>query len=453
MFDNRDTIDFAHTKIPALFRSLFIPTLLGMLFNMAFLLTDGIFIGHGVGPEGLAVVNLVAPIMMVATGLGMMLGIGGSVVSAIHLSKENVKAARIIVTQAFWAALAVSVLLGLVYFLFPSTVLSLLGVSKKLMPLALEYYLWFIPTTLLLMFQIVGEFVIRLDGSPRFAMYSNVIPALVNIGFDYLFIIVFDWDLRGAALATDIGTFVGAAMTFYYMTFKPQTLSFYRLKRTRTSLRLSLRNVGYMTRTGFSAFVGEFAISVMMLTGNRAFGSHLGDEGIAAFGVICYLFPLVFMIYNAAAQSAQPIISFNYGAGNRSRVLQTFRHSLAISLAFGLFMTLLFVLFAPTVVAIFLAPDTASFRLAAVGLPLFATGYVFVSFNISAIGYFQSVEQSTFATLLMLCRGVVFLVAAFLLLPPLLGTAGLWLAVPCAEMLTVAAAGLWLLLRKSHSIQ
>ncbi|MBP5644505.1 MAG: MATE family efflux transporter [Bacteroidales bacterium] len=442
MFDNRDSIDFRAENIPALFRSIFIPTLLGMLFNAAFTLTDGIFVGHGVGAEGLACINLVAPIMMVITGLGMMLGIGCSVVAAIHLAKDNVKAARINVTQSYIAAIAGAAVLSVVFYAAPHRVLSLLGVSEQLMALAREYYLWFIPTCVFLMLQIVGEFVIRLDGSPRYAMYANIIPAIVNIGLDYTFILPCGWGLRGAALATDIGTGLGALMALYYMLFRAKSLRLYRLKWTWTSLRLMARNVGYIARMGFSALVGELAISVMMLAGNLAFGHALGDTGIAAYSVVCYLFPAVYMICSAVAQSAQPIISFNHGDGAPGRVRRTFLHSLGVNLAFGAAVTLLFIFLAPQLIGIFIPATDPAALLAVEGLPIYAAGLLFMAFNISAIGYFQSVERSAFATLLMALRGILLLVPAFLVLPGWWHTPGLWLAVPIAEMLTALVAAI-----------
>lgn len=436
MFDNRDNIDFAAADIPKLFRALFVPTLLGMTFNVAFTITDGIFVGHGVGAEGLASVNLVAPIMMLVTGLGMMFGIGSSVVAAIHLSKDNAKAARINVTQAYLTCVILASMLGICFYLFPSTILHLLGVSNELMSMAKEYYLWFVPTCLFLMFQIVGEFVIRLDGAPKYAMYANIIPALLNIVLDYLFILPCGMGLKGAALATDIGTGVGALMTLYYMLFRAKSLRFYRLKSTLTSLRLSLRNVGYMAKLGLSAFIGEFAISVMMLTGNWVFGRYLGDSGVAAYSVICYLFPVVYMIYNAVAQSAQPIISYNHGAQQPSRVSHTFRYSVTFSLVFGALVTVLFLLFPTPIISIFLNSSSKAFPIAVKGLPLYALGFTSVAFNISAIGYFQSVEQHKTATILMTLRGILFPVAGFLLLPLMIHIPGLWLAVPIAELLT-----------------
>lgn len=437
MFDNRDNIDFGKEDIPRLFGQMLVPTLLGMVFNIAFTLTDGIFVGHRVGPMGLACVNLVAPIMMMETALAMMFGIGCSVVAAIHLAKGNTKAARINVTQAFLVSGLVAILLGVLFYCFPHRVLTLLGVSATLMEMAREYYLWFIPTAVFLIFQIVGEFVIRLDGSPRYAMYANIIPALVNIMLDYLFIYPCGMGVRGAALATDIGTGVGALMALGYMVWNPKTLAFYRLKCSWTGVRLMLRNACYMAKMGLAAFVSDISVAVMMMAGNWAFAYYMGDDGVAAYSVICYLFPVVFMIYNAVAQASQPIISFNHGAGEWQRVRRAFRRSLATNTLFGAVMTVLFVSLAPTLISIFLNPATAAYPLAVRGLPLVAAGFVCVAFNISAIGYYQSVERALLATLLTALRGILLLVPAFILLPLWLGDAGLWLSVPCAELLTL----------------
>lgn len=451
-FDNRDSIDFGKTKISKLFKSIFVPTLMGMLFNVAFTLTDGIFVGNGIGPEGLACINLACPIMLIITGFGMLFGVGSSVVAAIHLSRQNVKAARINVTQAFLVSSILALLMMIFLYAFPKSIYRLLGVSDNLMLLESQYYLWFIPTCIFLMFQIVGEFIIRLDGSPIYAMMANIIPAVVNIILDYVFIFPCGMGLKGAALATDIGTGVGLLMTLYYMIFKAKDLQFYRLKCSMTSLRLTLRNTGYMFKVGFSAFVGELAISVMILTGNISFGKYLGDSGIAAYSVICYLFPVVYMVYSAVATSAQPIISFNYGAEQKERVGQTFRFSVGLSIVFGLLITLIFCFFSESIISIFLERGSNTFVLAAKGLPLYASGFVFVAFNVSAIGYFQSVEKTFDATVLMLLRGVVLLIAAFILCPLGWGDAGLWLAVPVAEFITAIVSIICLIISSKKSL-
>lgn len=448
-FDNRDSIDFGKEEIPKLFRSIFIPTLLGMLFNVAFTLTDGIFVGNGIGPDGLASINLSCPIMMIITGLGIMFASGSSVVAAIHLSKGNKKAAQINITQAYISSILIASIVILFLIFFSNSILRLIGVTDNLFELAEEYYFWFLPTCLFLMIQIVGEFIIRLDGSPKFAMYANILPAVINIILDYIFIFPCKLGIKGAALATDIGTGVGMLMTFYYMVFMSKDLRFYKLKRSFTSLRLSMRNIGYMMKIGFTGFIGEFAISVMMVTGNIMFGKYLGDEGIAAYGVICYLFPVVYMVYCAVSSSSQPIISFNYGARQYQRVKDTFRHSTLISIVFGLLVTLVFWLFSTKIISIFLTNTTEAFQLASKGLPLYSIGFVFVAFNVSAIGYFQSIEKAFSSIVLMILRGIVFLIISFLICPKLFGTMGLWIAVPIGEILTSICGIIFLSIKNS----
>ena len=225
-------------------------------------------------------------------------------------------------------------------------------------------------------------------------------------------------------------------MVVYYMFYKTKTLKIYRLKMSLTSLRLTLRNLSYMVKVGLSGFVGEIAVAVMMLTGNWMFKRYLGEHGVAAYSVSCYLFPLVYMIYNAVAASSQPIISFNHGAGEQKRVLHTLRFSLVVAIGMGLLMFLLMYCFAPTVVSCFLDTQAPAYQLAAEGLPYYSMGFLFMAVNICVVGYLQSVERAGLATLYTLMRGVVFLVATFIILPRLFGVMGLWLSVPVAEALT-----------------
>ena len=163
---DRDRLDFGNGKIGPLFRSLFFPTLIGMIFNSVLTLVDGMFVGHGAGANGIAAVNIVAPIFMLTTGLGLMLGIGASVVASIRLAEDNIKAARLIMTQAFIAGLilvGVFVVVGLVW---PRATVYALGCSPELEANATAYLLPLAPGLIFLLVQCVGMMLIRLDGSP-----------------------------------------------------------------------------------------------------------------------------------------------------------------------------------------------------------------------------------------------------------------------------------------------
>jgi Na+-driven multidrug efflux pump len=180
-------------------------------------------------------------------------------------------------------------------------------------------------------------------------------------------------------------------------------------------------------------------MSVMIITGNYTFTARLHEDGVAAYSVCCYLFPLVFMFGNAIAQSSLPIISYNHGSGDTARIRKTFRLSLSLAFVLGLLMTLGGLFLAAPMVSIFLKPGTAAWAICKEGLPLFSLSYVFFTMNVVLVGYLQSLERSRAATFFMLLRSCILLVPAFLLLPPLLGNDGLWLAVPLSEALTALA--------------
>jgi len=436
-YNNRDNIDYGKDAIPKLFKSIFIPTVLGMICTLAFILTDGIFVGHGIGPDGLAGVNLVAPIMMLITGLGMMFAIGSSVVAAIHLANNNEKAARIDVTQAFIASIILSMIVVLLLYIFQDSVLKILGTSDRLMDMTREYYVWFIPTCILIMLQIIGEFVIRLDGSPKYAMLANMIPAAVNIILDYVFIFPCRLGLLGAALATDIGTAVGAGMTIFYMARKARHLRFRRFDTNSIDLFPNAKNVIYMMTVGFSGFLSELTMSVIAISGNHAFKKNIGDSGIAAFSIICYLLPVVANIYYSVSSSAQPIISYNYGADKTDRVNSTFRYSVRVCLLFSMVATLICWICTSPIISMFLESDKEAYQLALNGLPLFSLAFMFMAFNSSSIGYFQSTEKNKKSSILISLKGILFPTLSFSVLPILFGEIGLWLAVPCSEALTM----------------
>lgn len=432
----RDSIDFGRGQITPMFLQILVPTFLGLLSGALFVFVDGIFVGQGVGGNALGAVNILTPLYASGAALGLMLASGSSVVASIHLSRGNDKAARIVITQAFLVITVLGLVFGILLYSMPERVLRLLGANDALMPMSMEYMMWCIPAIMLEMIQMVGQFTARLDGSPRFAMMIQVAPALANVFLDWLFIFPLGMGLQGAALATSIGGTAGVVMTAVYMLHNCRTLRFYRLKRSFTSLVLTLRNTWYMVKIGFSSFIGEIAIALLVLCANYRFMALLGEDGVTAYGVCCYLLPVVMMIYYSICQSAQPIISFNYGAGNRARVKRTYRLSVLISVVAGLAMSVLMILFTEPLVSVFIPDDNRAHDLCVNGFPFYATSFLFVAYNQAVCGYLQSIESSTKATALTVLRGMLLPIAAFFITPALMGPVGLWLAVPFAEIAT-----------------
>lgn len=432
----RDAIDFERDGVLTLFRKLLIPTLLGTISMSAVTAIDGIFVGHGVGAVGVAAVNIVVPIYQLMSGIGLMIGSGCSVVASIHLSRQNTRAAQLNISQAvIFTSLFVAIISALI-FGFPVPVAKVLGASDTLMPQVLNYLRCIMPCYMFQMWSMIGLFIIRLDGSPRYAMWCNIVPAALNVFLDWLFIFPLGMGVKGAAIATSISIILGGIMALGYLLFSADKLGLMPLKLSRKSIMLAIRNIGYQCKIGSSSLIGELALAVLIFAGNLVFMKYLGDMGVGAFGIACYYTPFFFMLGNAVAQSAQPIISYNYGVSRWREIAETCKLLLSTSVAIGVVVALLFVLIPDVLVVLFVDASSVAGRIAIEGFPYFATGIVFFILNVAIVGYYQSVEQIRRATIFVFLRGFALLVPCFILLPKFFGTEGIWLAMPLAELMT-----------------
>ncbi len=442
--NNRDSIDWGKTDIKKLYLKILLPTLLGMVSAIVVTITDGYFVGQYAGSDALAAVNIAAPLFLIATAFALMFGVGSSVVASVHMSQGKIKIANINITQAIIASELLFTILSLFVFFNSEQVSVWLGATERLLPLV-EIYVRIITLSLIFfMMENLGMFLIRLDGSPNFAMMCTVVPAVINVIADYLLVAQWNMGIEGAVIATAVSFTIGGLMALSYLLFFSRTLRLYRLRLTMRNLRLMARNVGYMVRLGFAAFLGEGAIAVMMFVGNSVFMTYYNEDGVAAYSVVCYYFPIIFMINNAISQSAQPIISYNYGASSYHRVTQAFRLTLSYAIIFAVLITIGVILFSPMMVSVFLDSSYPAYAIAAKGLPYFAIGYLFFAVNMMYMGYFQAIEDYRRANYLSVIRGYICLIVCFYTLPSLMGEIGVWLAVPIAEIISFIILMVWL---------
>lgn len=437
----KDAIDFKNTNVSTLYRKLLIPTLLGTLSMSAMTTIDGIFVGHGVGSDGVAAVNIVAPVYQVFSGIGLMLGAGCSVVVSTQMARQKVKVARMNLTQALLSSTLLTALVCVLAMLFPEKSARLLGASETLLPPASDYLFWIMPSYMFQMWSLIGLFIIRLDGAPNVAMWCNVVSALMNIVLDWLMIFPLGWGVKGAAIATSISIMTGGIIALSYLLFYANTLKPVLPKLSRKSLCLSLRNIGYHCRIGSPSLFGEMTLAVLIFMGNLMFMKYLGDDGVAAFGIACYYTPFFFNIGNAVAQSAQPIISYNYGISRWDYVAKARKLLLVTSLLCGIAVMALFLFVPHLLVALFLNPESIAAQIAQDGFPYYAIGIPFFILNVAIVGYLQSIERMKTAMSFVFLRGIGLLIPVFLLLPMLLGTEGIWLSMPLAEAITLAIIG------------
>ena len=425
-------LDYAGGNISGLFRQIFFPTLAAMVTGALLVIADGIFVGQGVGPDGIAAVNIIAPLYMVVTGVGLMFGMGSSVMASVAISQGDNRRGCILFTQAVALATALITVLIILLSLFPTATARLLGCSDRLMPHALDYLLWLIPGLFFCSFQSIGVMLIRLDGSPKYAMVCNITASLVNLVLDWWMVFPLGMGTKGAALATSISVAVGALMMLVYF------LRYSYIIRFIWSSRRFFSNIFRQACIGASSLISELAMSVMMLTGNFVFMRYFAEAGVAAFSIACYLFPVMFMMSQGVAQSAQPILSYNYGAGLSDRVRAALGVSVRWATCCGLIATLIIAIPSRQLVGMFIDPTCEAGVLASAGLPIFSACAIFFAVNIAFIGYYQSIELAGRALLMTLLRGVIFLVPAFLLLPLIISPkVAVWSAIPLAELLTL----------------
>lgn len=429
-------LDFDHMSPGRLFKKMFFPTLLGMFSGSVMNITDGMFVGQRVGSDALAAINIAAPVFMLVTGIALMFGVGASVRASISLARGKVQDANREVTTSLIVAVAVVTLLSVFILLRLDTMAYLFGSTDRLLPLVKEYMLWVtvgMPASCILF---GGMFFVRLDGAPKFAMWCEIIGAGLNIVLDYLFIYPLDMGIRGAALASSISCLVGALLIMSYLLFFTKRIKLCRLRAAFGRSVRWLHAIWQQVKLGLSGFLGEVAISLMLVLGNYVFAHLQGESGVAAYSIACYCSPLFFMINNAISQSAQPIISYDYGACRWERVRHTLRLVLTVAIVCSVVMTTLIVFLTDPLVGLFVKDDPTTYALAVKGMPLFAIDLLFLAINVIMIGYFQSIKRGSWATVFTTLRGYIFLILCFAVLPLVWGLPGAWLAIPAAEGLT-----------------
>lgn len=251
----------------------------------------------------------------------------------------------------------------------------------------------------------------------------------------------------GAALASSLSCVVGSLLIMGYLLFYTKRVSLCRFRAAFARGSQWLYTTWMQVKLGLSGFLGELAISLMLVLGNYVFSELLGESGVAAYSIACYCSPLFFMISNAIAQSAQPIISYDYGARRWDRVRSTLKLVLTVAIACALVMTVGIVSFSGPLVSLFVKDAPSTYALAVKGMPLFAVDLLFLAINVTMIGYFQSVKRGTWATIFTALRGYVFLLFSFVVLPKIWGVTGAWLAIPAAEGLTSLCIVLFVVFR------
>ena len=420
-----------------------LPTIVMMIFMSMYTMIDGIFVANFVSPDALAGLNLVVPATNILASAAVLVGAGGSVVLSLKLGQGKQKEANaefsaiVLITILFGAAVTV---LGTI---FADPVLNLLGTPESLYQVAYDYYsmlvLFAVPTLLQVQFQ----YFFVTAGAPTLGMVCIIAGGVTHIILDYVFILLCGMDIRGAALATGIGYSVPSIVGLTWFAFNRKGM----LNFTAPRLRLStLRECAI---NGSGSMIINVAGGVVTWLFNRTIVIYLHEIGISAATIILYARFMLNSVLTGYSSGVMPVISFNYGRKDYTQVRFLFRTSLKAVLAGSALVFLASLLLGDSIVALFASGEPELAEIAKHGLFLFAFSYLFSGVNTFATSLFSALNSGKTSALMACTNTFVFLTASMFLLPKLgLGADGVWLAVPCAELLTLCLT--FFLLRKNR---
>lgn len=423
------TFAMGRDSIPRLMMRFSLPAIGGMLANALYNIVDRIFVGRTVGPAGIGAISVVFPYMLLVFALGLLIGVGAGALVSISLGEKRRARAEKTMGNALVLLVAVSTAIAAAGGLFSTFILELSGASLTMLPLAREYMdvvVWGVPFSTL---AFGLNFFIRAEGNPRYAMYTLFVGAFANILLDWAMIIGLGMGVRGAALATVASQVLSLGWAAAYFVRKMGTLRF-RLKNLVPEGHTVLR----MTSIGLAPFLTEISFTFVMALFNRVLRNYGGDLAISAMGIFFSLDSLFFLPVLGLAEGVQPIIGYNYGAKNYGRVISAVRW--AILLALGYFAcSFLIVLTVPeTMIRIFNESDTVLLALTVRAMRIGYSGLVFASVSIIASQTFQAIGKPGKGIFLTLSRHFLFILAPLYFLPPLMGTDGVWIAMPLSDL-------------------
>lgn len=436
-----------YEKIGKLIRKFSIPCIISLVVNSLYNIVDQIFIGWGVGYIGNGATNVVFPITMLCLAFALMFGDGSSAYLSLKLGEKNKKEASKGVANGVLISIIVSILFFAIIVGFLPQILNLFGCTDALREDALGYGFYI---ALGLPFMMVGttlNSIIRADGSPKYAMTSMVIGAILNIILDPIFIFIFKMGVEGAAIATSISQFVTFAMNIVYLK---------RLKSieiTKQDIKLKPSIAGRVSMLGISSFITQMSIVIVMAFENNLLGkygaeSKFGAEiPITVFGIVMKISQILNSIIIGIAAGSQPIMGYNYGAQNYARVKKTLKYVLGLSLIVSTVAFLLFQLIPDKLIMIFGSGNELYMEFACDAFRTYLMLCICNGIQIPSGIFFQAIGKGVKSAVLSLSRQIIFLIPAMVMFGHLFGIHGVLYAGPFADGLAFIIAVILLILQ------
>ncbi len=436
MSENKQTNEMATGSIPKLFFKLAIPAVVAQLVNLLYNIVDRIYIGHipETGASALTGVGLFAAIMMFITAFSMLAGAGGAPLASIALGKGDKDHAEKIMTNSFVLLLIFSIILTIVIYIFAPTLLTMFGASEVTLPYAVDYArIYVLGTVFVLVVTGMNPFVTT-QGFANIAMLTTVIGAAINIILDPIFIFGFGMGVKGAALATVLSQAVGAIWILRFLTGKKTTL-----KLRRENFKLEPKVFGPILALGISPFIMVSTESLLSISFTTSLSKYGGDIAVGAMTIITSINMLVTMPLQGFTQGGQPIMSYNYGAGNVDRVKKAFFMQFFVCVIYSTIFWGICMLM-PHVLAGIFTTDAALAEYATSAIRIYMAGIFSVGFQLACQQSFMALGQAAISLVMAFLRKLILLIPLIFILPHFFANKvfGVFVAEPVSDIIAAA---------------
>lgn len=408
-----------------------LPSIVMMIFTSIYSIVDGLFVSNFVGKTAFSSLNLIYPLLMGLGSLGFMIGTGGSAVIGIALGEQRKEDANRYFSMLVYVTILGGIFLSCLGLIFIRPIALAMGATDNLLGDCLTYGRILLVSLTAFMLQNVFQSFFVTAEKPQLGLAISVISGVTNFILDYLFIVVLKMGIAGAAAATAMGQVLGAVFPVIY--FIRQNNSLLQLVRTRFEGRVLLRACA----NGSSELMTNLSSSLVNILYNIQLLKFVGEDGVAAYGVIMYAAFIFAAIFFGYSIGSAPLISYHCGAGNSCELKNLFRKSLTLISIWGILLTLLAELFSAPLSGIFVRYDAELLNLTCRGFRIFAIVFLIMGLNVFGSSFFTALGNGAVSALISFLRTLVFQILAIFTLPVFLDVDGIWLSMMAAELLTL----------------
>ena len=416
-------------KISKLLIKQAVPATIGILVMSLNMIVDTIFVGQWIGVLAIAAITVVLPIAFLISSIGMGIGIGGSSIISRALGANNPEKAFLTFGNQICLTVILAILFVVLGNVFSVPILNLFGAKGEILPIASEYFGVIIYGVPFLAFAMMGNPTIRAEGKPKFAMYAMMVPSVLNILLDILFIKYFNWGMYGAGLATSIAyASCGLYILYFFLSSKSE------LQIIPKNFKLDFKIVQEIAKLGGVSIVRQGAISILMIVLNYSLYTYGGEISIAVFGIINRVMMFALSPVLGVSQGFLPVAGFNIGAKKNGRVKETIKKSIYFGSILGTLIFIGIVIFKEQIIWIFTNDATLLEKTPNAMLVVFLVTPI-VTMQLIGSAYFQAAGKAMPALLLTLLKQGIFLIPLAYFLPIYYGIDGVWWSFPIADTL------------------